>query len=470
MISILAPPEYEYVTTAEAMSSALAELGSSLAIALDTETAKPRDPVKLAAFDNVYNRLKNGELAPFDPYTSEVRLIQMKGEATDVYVIDLWTLSSVAKAYLASWMESYSGTFILHNAKFDLKQIRGSLGIWFDHTAKVFDTMQASVLLANSVGMGHARGHGLKDVCRDFVDVIVDKEEQKSDWGTLKLSDEQLDYAVADVLHLHALQKFFKGALIKRLGQKIPLELEMGVIGPTARMEWNGMPFSPQVYAQVQEAARFTLPELLSKIGRYFKDTIGAKITAQRVGIVKADGTTEFKTYLMPYFGGKSGSSLMNARPKIKAMLQEMGLVDDEGEPIDSTQRADLEAFKVENPGVGYLLDYWALFKQTQFSYADYVHPLTGRCHPTFIISGAGTGRFSSKNYNAQQIPTRMQIFHPHTGTKLNFRYCFKAEELAALSPELRMNILSGQIHKHDREDDILLVASADFSGLWPPM
>ena len=48
--------------------------------------------------------------------------------------------------------------------------------------------------------------HGLRDLCKDLLDVDLSKQQQSSDWGAADLTDEQLRYAASDVLHLHALR------------------------------------------------------------------------------------------------------------------------------------------------------------------------------------------------------------------------------------------------------------------------
>jgi ribonuclease D len=48
--------------------------------------------------------------------------------------------------------------------------------------------------------------HGLRDLCKDLLGIEVSKQQQSSDWGTETLSADQLRYAAADVLHLHALR------------------------------------------------------------------------------------------------------------------------------------------------------------------------------------------------------------------------------------------------------------------------
>ena len=48
--------------------------------------------------------------------------------------------------------------------------------------------------------------HGLKDLCKELLGVDLSKQQQTSDWGADRLSDEQLAYAASDVLYLHALK------------------------------------------------------------------------------------------------------------------------------------------------------------------------------------------------------------------------------------------------------------------------
>ncbi len=48
--------------------------------------------------------------------------------------------------------------------------------------------------------------HGLRDLCKDLVNIDLSKQQQSSDWGADALTEEQLRYAASDVLHLHALR------------------------------------------------------------------------------------------------------------------------------------------------------------------------------------------------------------------------------------------------------------------------
>jgi ribonuclease D len=48
--------------------------------------------------------------------------------------------------------------------------------------------------------------HGLRELCKDVLNVDLSKQQQSSDWGAATLTEEQLRYAATDVLHLHALR------------------------------------------------------------------------------------------------------------------------------------------------------------------------------------------------------------------------------------------------------------------------
>lgn len=87
---------------------------------------------------------------------------------------------------------------IFHFARFDLAMIEHYLGVRIN---KVFCTKLAAKLCRT-----FTERHGYKDLCRDLVGAEISKQQQTSDWGAETLSEEQLNYAASDVLHLHALR------------------------------------------------------------------------------------------------------------------------------------------------------------------------------------------------------------------------------------------------------------------------
>jgi ribonuclease D len=88
---------------------------------------------------------------------------------------------------------------IFHFARFDL----AALSHWLGVTARpVYCTKTAS-----RIARTFTDRHGLKDLTKDLLGIDISKQQQSSDWGAADLSPEQLAYAAADVLHLHALKR-----------------------------------------------------------------------------------------------------------------------------------------------------------------------------------------------------------------------------------------------------------------------
>ena len=48
--------------------------------------------------------------------------------------------------------------------------------------------------------------HGLKEVCKELLNVEISKQQQSSDWGKTDLTKSQINYAANDVLYLHELK------------------------------------------------------------------------------------------------------------------------------------------------------------------------------------------------------------------------------------------------------------------------
>ena len=60
--------------------------------------------------------------------------------------------------------------------------------------------------IASKLARTYTDRHGLKDLCNELLGIDLSKQQQSSDWGSDKLSDQQKHYAASDVLHLHALK------------------------------------------------------------------------------------------------------------------------------------------------------------------------------------------------------------------------------------------------------------------------
>jgi ribonuclease D len=69
--------------------------------------------------------------------------------------------------------------------------------------------------IASKFARTYTDKHGLKDLVRELLGLDLSKQQQSSDWGAEKLSDAQVAYAAADVLHLHALKERLDEMLVR---------------------------------------------------------------------------------------------------------------------------------------------------------------------------------------------------------------------------------------------------------------
>ena len=69
--------------------------------------------------------------------------------------------------------------------------------------------------IASKLARTYTDRHGLKDVTRELLGQDISKAQQSSDWGSERLSPEQLAYAASDVINLHALKARLDDMLVR---------------------------------------------------------------------------------------------------------------------------------------------------------------------------------------------------------------------------------------------------------------
>ena len=122
---------------------------------------------------------------------------------------------------------------IFHYARFDLAIIKKYLDI---ELTNIFCTKIASKLTRT-----YTDHHGLKDLCRELLDINISKQQQSSYWGSKNLSNEQKEYAAKDVVYLHSLRDILIERLIDsgrneiahKLFEFLPTRVNLDLIG------WN---------------------------------------------------------------------------------------------------------------------------------------------------------------------------------------------------------------------------------------
>jgi ribonuclease D len=124
-------------------------------------------------------------------------VVQLCGPDGDAHLVQL-TRADYAAPNLKALLTSPDVLKIFHFGRFDIAMFNLHLGVV---TTPVYCTKIASRLART-----YTDRHGLKDVVRELLGVELSKAQQSSDWGAAELSAEQMTYAAADVIHLHALK------------------------------------------------------------------------------------------------------------------------------------------------------------------------------------------------------------------------------------------------------------------------
>ncbi|MFP6696290.1 MAG: ribonuclease H-like domain-containing protein [Alphaproteobacteria bacterium] len=138
----------------------------------------------------------DSETMGLDPHRDRLCLIQLSDGQGDCHLVQF--AQGVYEApNLCAMLSDPAVTKLFHYARFDVAMIKRYLGI---DCTPIYCTKIASKLVRT-----YTDRHGLKDLCRELLDIDLSKQQQSSDWGADNLSALQLDYAANDVLHLHRL-------------------------------------------------------------------------------------------------------------------------------------------------------------------------------------------------------------------------------------------------------------------------
>jgi ribonuclease D len=152
------------------------------------------------------------ETMGLNPYRDRLCLVQLSAGDGDAHLVQFAPASFEAPR-LRRLFADPSVTKLFHFARFDLGVIYRYLGVM---ASPVYCTKIASRLARTFTDR-----HGLRDLCKDLINVDLSKQQQSSDWGSATLTEEQLRYAAADVLYLHALRARLDGILVREGRQSL---------------------------------------------------------------------------------------------------------------------------------------------------------------------------------------------------------------------------------------------------------
>jgi ribonuclease D len=120
---------------------------------------------------------------------------------------------------------------LFHFARFDLAVLSNAFGVM---PGPVYCTK-----IASRIARTYTDKHGLKDLVKELLGQDISKQQQSSDWGADTLTDAQIAYAAADVLHLHALKERLD-QMLAREGRAELAESCFGFLPTRARLDLAG--------------------------------------------------------------------------------------------------------------------------------------------------------------------------------------------------------------------------------------
>ena len=171
------------------------------------------------------------ETEGFDFTTKKMIMFQI-GDADNQYIIDTRFISIEP---LRSILESKNIIKIFHNAKFDYKFIKK----WSDITCEgIYDTFLVELVIS----CGKSLGYGLKDLCKRYLNVELNKDVRNQFIGLTgqPYKDDQIVYGAKDVEYLCKIKELQLKTIQKYKLENV-VQLENEVVKSFADMEYNGL-------------------------------------------------------------------------------------------------------------------------------------------------------------------------------------------------------------------------------------
>jgi DNA polymerase I-like protein with 3'-5' exonuclease and polymerase domains len=336
----------------ECLPTIAAAILEAKTVALDLETYGPRKGDGL------------------NPWAGDIRLLSLCVPDQDPWLLDLRAIG-YDLGELKSALETVE--IIAHNAKFDLLWLRVKCGL---RASKVFCTLVGARLLS----AGTKPGNDLDKCLHRYLGVPAAADHSLSDWGSMFLGEDQLDYAARDVAHLHALADKLRG------------ELEHDGLEAVARLEFDLVP----VIVEMEAAGIAVDQARLREIETRAKDE-----AAEHAALLR----------------NKLGDPKLNpgSPPQLREGLARCGI------QVENTNEETLKAAD-DGDLIPIILAFRGAEKLAQQARSLFDRAKSdGRIHGRFDPTGTATGRFSSKDPNLQNVGRGelRSCFVPAEGHKL---------------------------------------------------
>lgn len=378
-------------------------------------------------------------------YDRRIRTIQL-GNKNEQFIVDLlalvgWSQDALIDAQgdfgcrvknypllsllldiLRPSLESARTVKVGHNIGFDYEVCKWNLGLrpWHLHDTQLIE----QVIYAGAVRFD-AKGYwALDDLIKRYLNIHIDKSQQKSFDLETPLTRDQLDYAAIDTrlpLALRALQK----QVLKKFGLERTAQIENDAIPAFADMHLNGLKIDHDEWMKLVNETKEQHQQNLDNLDKCFTNIVGVKgIPAHDLvalekkwrdeddKVVRALNKKTFEAARravraaeaeMPKCEGQAAINY-GSPSQVLAALRKDGFT---AKKLPTTNDRHLDKL-AGNPTI----DALRAFRETEKilkTYGEeflekYVDPRTGRIHSRFRQLGAETGRTSSTNPNVQNI------------------------------------------------------------------
>ena len=148
----------------------------------------------------------DSETMGLKPQRDRLCLIQLSSGDGNAHLVQFERCNYTAPN-LVKLLEDPDITKVFHYARFDVAIIKKYLKV---RTNSIYCTKIASKLVRT-----YTDKHGLKDLCKELLNLDLSKQQQSSDWGAKILTEEQKTYAASDVLYLHKIKEILDQRLLR---------------------------------------------------------------------------------------------------------------------------------------------------------------------------------------------------------------------------------------------------------------
>ena len=138
-------------------------------------------------------------------------LLQISSGNMDAHIVQL-NRETYKAPNLIKLLSNKNITKIFHYARADLTFIKHYLKI---EVSNIHDTK-----IKSKLARSYSDKHGLKDLIKEFINIDISKQLQRSDFGG-KLTPAQLKYCANDVIYLHKINEELNKILIREKRMKL---------------------------------------------------------------------------------------------------------------------------------------------------------------------------------------------------------------------------------------------------------